>query len=335
MLNTSYILSWAKKNSNANNEISEEKFMNFVGNLSEEEFTEVYSIILEHNFSIVSETVEAVPNYGVERKDMKKLTNEQLCVLYQRGEKVALDVLFEKNRRLILKIAYKMLKAYNPSGLEIDDLCSMGFMGLQKAAERYDVSTEYKFSTYACWWIKQAITREIMDTGYTIRIPVHVFEQVVKVKRLSNKLNGSSLEEIKNILNEEREKPYTIADIELLLNFGEKFLKLASLNRLVGNENSDTELMELLPDVFNVEDEVFKKLLLLDLIKVMKLVLTNKERAVLWMRFGLGGSEKMTLEAIGKKYNVSRERIRQIEVKALVKLRRSRWTRGLEDYYAA
>ena len=203
-----------------------------------------------------------------------------------------------------------------------------------KAAEKFEVSMGNKFSTYACWWIRQSITRDVMDNGYGMRLPVHVFEQVIRVNKVRKMLNGGTPEDIKNLLNSDFGKQYSVEEVEKLLMYGDQYLNTASLNKFVGNDDGDTELMDFIPFEINVEDEVMERAASEEIEKVLA-TLSEKENRIIHMRFGLGGRKPMTLEEIGEIYNVTRERIRQIEAKAIKKLKHPSRSYRLEAFYAA
>jgi len=333
MLNANVILSMVKGCTNRNNEISEDKFLDLVSGLEEDEVKEVLEVLLNNNICIVEDVVGITTTVG-DYKKLQKLTNEQLCVMYQRGDMTALEALIVNNERLVKKIAFRVLKEYSPEILEADDLYSVGNLGLMKAAEKFEVSMGNKFSTYACWWIRQSITREVMDNGYGMRLPVHVFEQVVKVNKVRKMLNGGTPEEIKEMLNSSFGRKYSVEEVEKLLAYGNHYLNTVSLNKVVGNDDSDTELMEYIPFEVNVEDKVMERVRREEIERVLS-TLSEKENMIIHMRFGLGGYKPMTLEEIGAIYQVTRERIRQIEARAIKKLKQPSRKNRLETYYAA
>lgn len=334
MLNANVILAIVKDYTNKNNEIKEDKFLDLVSGLEEEEVNEVLEVFAKNRIHVVEEITSMTNNNYEVYKKLQNLTNEELCVMYQRGDKNALEALIVNNEKLVKKIASKVLREYRPEILEAEDLYSAGNLGLMKAAEKYEVSMGNKFSTYACWWIRQNITRDVMDNGYGMRLPVHVFEQVIKVNKVRKMLNGGTAESIAEILNSDFGKNYTIEEVERLIMYGDQYLNTASLNKYVGNDEDGTELMSLIPLEVNVEDEVMDKIAAEEIEKVLS-TLSEKENKIIHMRFGLAGYNPMTLEEIGEIYQVTRERIRQIEAKALNKLRQTSRSSRLEVFYAA
>lgn len=226
----------------------------------------------------------------------------------------------------------KIAKKYTGIGhkLEFEDLVNTGVIGMIKAIKRFDLSLEYSFSTYATYWIRQAITRYIYDNGYTIRIPVHLHEIITKLRKFerdSLEAHGHiDIEFVSNGLDITIEKYYELKNIEY------SFLNITSLNLTVSDENNDTDLIDLvipstdmdyninlleLKNPINqiIESDIYNTLL--GLIGE----LPKRESDILKKRMGFEDGEPKTLEEIGQEYSVTRERIRQIEEKALSKLR--------------
>ena len=333
MLDEKVLLSMVKECTNGSNKLSEDKFLDMVSGLEEEEVEEALAVLAANNIEFIEEEADETGFTGDYEK-LQKLTNEELCVMYRRGDKTALEALIAKNVGLVRGVANRILKNYSPEILDEEDLYIAGDMGLMTAAGKFDVSKSFKFSTYASWWIRQSVTREVMDHGYGMRLPVHVFEQVIKVNKVRRMLKDGTVEEIRDKLNSEYCRCYSIEEVEDYIMYGEKYLNTASLNKVIGGEDGDTELMDLLPLETNVEDEVMDHAATEEIYKALN-TLREKEREVILMRFGLGGYYPMTLEEIGGIYHVTRERIRQIEEKALSKLRHPSRSYRLEAFYAA
>lgn len=252
------------------------------------------------------------------------LTPEEEKSLFQRieqGDEEAKTEVIEKNIRLVVSIA----KFYVNRGLEFLDLVNEGCLGLINAVNKFDVNRGYKFSTYATWWIKQAITRALFDKGRVIRVPVHMMEHVNKVKRYISYYNiqngiNPSIEEIEQQFNYNDEKMNKIFDI--IMN------KPSSLNVPV-DEDEESELIDFIEDKETVAiDETISKGELIRIIDESSL--NEKERKVLYLRYGVFDNTIRTLEEIGKIFNVTRERIRQIESRALKKLRHNIY---IKEYY--
>ncbi|MFA5633925.1 MAG: RNA polymerase sigma factor RpoD [Candidatus Dojkabacteria bacterium] len=272
-------------------------------------------------------STDAIRSYLFEIGRIPLLTGEEEVILAKRiekGDDEAEQLLITANLRLVVSIA----KKYSKSNLELLDLIQEGNIGLMRAVEKFDYTKGFKFSTYATWWIRQAITRAIADQARTIRVPVHMIETINKFNKVTNNLatklgRPPTDEEIAKEMDIEPEK---IAEIRKIKQ------NPTSLATPIGEEK-DSKLQDIIPDDWSQspEDYAISEYLKNQLHGILD-GLQDRERRVLSLRFGLDDGVSRTLEEVGKEFGVTRERIRQIEAKALKKLKEKSVQQKLDDY---
>ena len=306
-----------------------------------EQETIIENLLLDHKLSFILESPEEnevsssdvkgnndlIRSYIRDFSRFKLLSHEEEIELIKKinnGDKEAKELFINSNLRLVVSIA----KRYQGNGLDFLDLIQEGNIGLLKALDKYDYTKGYKFSTYATWWIRQMVSRSLIDKGHNIRIPVHLAEAINKLEKIDNyysKMNGGHLtdEELSDLSGIPVKKVEEIRSIRQ---------DCISLDTPIGEEK-DTTIKEFVADVSDdtPEELAMKNALRDSLLNVLD-SLKEKEKNILIDRYGLDDGKFKTLEVIGKKYNITRERVRQIESKALRKLKHPSRAKKLYDY---
>jgi RNA polymerase primary sigma factor len=299
-----------------------------VAELQDEEEDDEDTLNSNQYFDDVSD--DSVRLYLREIGKIPLLNAEEELALAQRvvaGEKRAKDKMAEANMRLVVSIA----KRYSGRGLDFLDLIQEGNTGLLRAVEKFDPDKGFKFSTYATWWIRQAITRAIADQARVIRIPVHMVETINKLlrtqRRMTQELNREpTIEELAKELEMEPEK------VEYVIKIKQD---IQSLDAGVGRdgEDEDSVLQDFIEDEESATpEESATTQLLKEQVQAVLSTLSDREQKIVRMRFGLDNGKSHTLEEVGQEFAVTRERIRQIEAKALAKLRKHKDAKKLHEY---
>ena len=291
--------------------------------VEEEELTPETAVYLEDDIAD-----DSVRLYLREIGKIPLLNAEEELTLAKRvvaGDKLAKDQMAEANMRLVVSIA----KRYVGRGLDLLDLIQEGNTGLLRAVEKFDPDKGFKFSTYATWWIRQAITRAIADQARTIRIPVHMVETINKLLRTQRRLTQE--------LNREPTNDEIAKAMEIDVDKVEHIMKIkqdiSSLDASIRDDEEDSVLADFIEDEDTVSpEESATGQLLKEQVRDMLSALTEREQKILKLRFGLEDGKSHTLEEVGQEFSVTRERIRQIEAKALAKLRKHRDAKKLHDY---
>ena len=323
------------------NELTYDDFEKVFGFLSlKEQYQICYTIQDDLKIELVDETTsppdekisdEVEPLINRKSNEIK-VPNKLLIKLIKSGDEQARQDLCVKNRGLIEKFAAKYEKIFS-SQLTFEDLVQEGTIGMLKAAEKFDFAYETEFSTYATSWIIQAITRAIVDTGLTVRLPVHVVEKILKATRHEKRflIQGFDLRRRIELIAQEMQT--TPEEVSNLFALRAAYMNIISLDKPVDKEDGDSLLIDFIedsntPDPVEAASFIIFKEQLEDVLKT----LTPREKDVLKLRYGLADGRERTLEEVGKIFNVTRERIRQIEATALRKLRHPARSKKLRDF---
>ena len=267
----------------------------------------------------------------LESKNKKSFSNEQLIALYKRNKDINIrNKIIINNIGLVYVAARKRIKI--STCFTLDDLVQEGIIGMIKSIEKFDTTRDTSFSTYAYYWIIQQMDRSLMNNGYMIRLPAYMYEKINTISNVENDYITKNQEiDLKSLCNETN---ITEQEYYLIKYYKKNYYNFTSLNSIItlDSDESYVELQDYIPcpDI-STEDIIILESLKKEINKIIN-SLTPKEREVLELRFGLNGNEPSTLEAIGNKYNLTRERIRQIENKALKRISRLNSRTSLKDY---
>lgn len=296
--------------------------------LSDEWLIDEEEVVIEDQTYLDDIADDSVRLYLREIGKIPLLNAEEELELAKRvvaGDKDAKDQMAEANMRLVVSIA----KRYVGRGLDLLDLIQEGNTGLLRAVEKFDPDKGFKFSTYATWWIRQAITRAIADQARTIRIPVHMVETINKLLRTQRRLTQEFNREPTNA-EIAKEMEIDEAKVEHIMKIKQD---ISSLDASIRDDEEESVLADFIEDEDTITpEESATGQLLKEQVKDMLGALTEREQKILKLRFGLEDGKQHTLEEVGQEFSVTRERIRQIEAKALAKLRKHKDARKLHDY---
>lgn len=289
---------------------------------------------LEKEINDSSEIGTNIKLYLDSLRNIPLLTQEEECELMkkiEKGDKQARQDMITHNLRLVVSIAKKY-----QTQMELLDLIQEGNIGLMKALDKFDYTKEYKFSTYATWWIRQSISRAIADKKRTVRLPVHVVDKLSRIKRELAKYESKygkapSRKKLAEITGYDQE----LLDTYYQLNTDTVSLDMPSKPSEMGEEMDP--IGEIIEDksTAGVEDSAINNMLNEEIMAILPKILKPVEVEVIQKRFGFNGETRMTLEEIGQQRGVTRERIRQIEAMAIAKLKASRKTKDLKEYLSA
>lgn len=260
----------------------------------------------------------------------KYMSNEELIAIYQKNKDLNLrNRIVLNNIGLVYSAAKKKAKSY--TSFTMEDLVQEGIIGMIKSIDRFDIAKNTSFSTYAYYWINQQMDRAVMNNGHIIRLPAYVCEKLNTLSKIENTyLSHNENLDIDILCNEAN---ISKQEYFLINSYKTNFSYLISLNSVINIDSDENyaELQDYIPCDDSIEDVVISQDLKMQITNLLN-VLTPKEKEILKLRYGLNGEEPLTLEAIGNKYNLTRERIRQIENKALNKIRRYSSRFELKDY---
>jgi len=260
------------------------------------------------------------------KSPLTKEQEQELFLKYSKGDQEAKLEIFERNLRLVVKIAKKYIGS--TESLCMEDLFQEGSIGLMNAIENFDLNKGYKLSTYATWWIRQSIIRAINNTDSFVRLPVYISEDIqdfkAAVKVLTNKL--------KRIPTNEELAWYLGSDVDEIEKILATIYKVFSLNVCISENDEESILQDFILSDENIEENIINKSKKESINYVLDTVLTPKENKILKLRYGLVDGNERTLEEVGKVFDLTRERIRQIESKAINKIKSSKEYKTIEDY---
>lgn len=298
-----------------------------------EDLSRIPTSLTDHSLLSADDEKRLARTFGLGRQMAAALANgtveetDAVLEIVGRGME-ARETMIRSNLRLVLKVAYQYAQV---TSLSVEDLFQEGTLGLIKAVEKFDPAKRFRFSTYAYWWIRQSITRAIADKGETIRLPVHVSDKLFRLKRAIRVLRRFNYGEFPSITQLADELNWPTHQVQFFLDLSK--IQCLSLDAPV-DDDEKTAFIDAIADPSPGPEEIAIASNVYDVVQDVLRELSDKEREILILRFGLDGIAERTLEEIGRRYGVTRERIRQIEAKALKKLMnpvRARRLQGLVE----
>jgi RNA polymerase sigma factor (sigma-70 family) len=313
-MNEEYILLKARGNLVARDQLSTTRFEELFGHL-EEDLQQRVREILDENSIEISDDGSQGSRPSPKRRHLERLSNEQLCILYQRGDVQVLDALCRKNRGFVQSVAKSLRSSYRHK-LSIEDLLTLGYMGFIEAVKRFDTTSSYKLISYAVHHIRKEIMAGIAEQGFTVRIPLNVLGGVRSIVKLQAERPNISTNEILDYLEEQN---YTSATAERLVRVYNATLHPTSLYEPLEHADGKCLLDRLSTDEESAETTLMRKEFRDFMVNTVK-TLDDRGKTVIAYRFGLDGHDEKTLEQIGAMLGLTRERVRQISDNMLVKL---------------
>ena len=345
MQEAALILKRAEPFLNENRELSKFEFAQLFSVFSKEEQYEIINILIENNIKYVVEKKEEkaeADRSGISEKtflqeDYKGLmnfSNEELCILYQKGNPAALAALEEKNKPFIYRYALKLSRQFAKTNLTVEDLFQEGILGLIRAADKFDAGLHFSFLTYCGNWIQQAMSRAAIDNGYLIRFPAHVYDKVMRYNKYTARYPDYSEEQLLQLFEDRDlfDPPLDLCTFRLYKMYDTLYMNPSSLNVRVGEEQ-EAELEDFIPDEHSatLEEIVEENVLKYTLESVLE-TLAPMERQIIKLRFGLGRLKPMSPDQIAGIFELTRKRVLKMEAEALQKLREPSRSDRLKDF---
>jgi len=319
-INEPYILHKIKKYTDSSNIVVEDTFNSIFNNIPEDQYKEIIGVCSKNQIVIqkecLTEQVHKKRRPANYRKNLRNLSNEQLCILSQRGDEYALEALCENNRGFLYKICYKYKNAYR-NKFSIVDLMGYGYLGFIEAVKRFDTSSEFKLISYAVHYIKQSILANIAYSGFSVKIPLNIMDDlraILKLQKMKPNISQVEIEQHFENMN------YSENKIALTLDLFSNVLHHKSIFEPVEGSDEVCQVDLIRCEQPSVEEDLSKSEFDKFVMDIL-MTLSKRDRFIIEHRFGLNGEEKHNLEEIGTMLGLTRERVRQISDKVLASLK--------------